>query len=608
MPCVLGLKVHGHDTGASIIRDSGDDIEIVAISEARLDRIKHSYAYPLHSIAYCLDAFGLEKLSQVDLICIDAHDENWPDPDSQFGLDNARKGLVNSWGADWRNSYLIEQNLDVGATQIEFANHIDCHAASAFYLSGFDEAAVLVMEGGQGIYRGSGVELTVIDRAGYDGPLINNGKQIATTSPSLVNPSIFYDIITKLMGYDTFSCGKTMALAAFGEHFQSKDLLPISNDRFRDFLIDYTPVCTWIGQNLKKFDSVGHPKGPNGLVDEHWVNLARQTQEALYKDMLYLSKLAHRKTGSSHLCMGGGTALSCVTNRRIIDSERFEKVFIQPAASDEGNPLGAALLGYYRCGGKLRPAVMEHAYLGRSYHNADLLGITARWGFPTRNLDENEAAELLAEGKVIGRSVGKAEYGPRALGNRSILADPRQPEMKNYVNREIKHREEFRPFAPSVLAEAASDYFVQSFETPFMIVASQVNKDKLKAIPSVTHVDGSSRVQTVRAEQNPGYYKLLKAFEKASGAPVLLNTSFNDNGEPIVETPEDALLSFLTTGLDFLILEDFLIERPKNISAVMAGLSESIKKNKAEVYQTLIKRFCNMERYNACNLIFSLNP
>ena len=141
-----------------------------------------------------------------------------------------------------------------------------------------------------------------------------------------------------------------------------------------------------------------------------------------------------------------------------------------------------------------------------------------------------------------------------------------------------------------------------------MIVASQVNKDKLKAIPSVTHVDGSSRVQTVRAEQNPGYYKLLKAFEKASGAPVLLNTSFNDNGEPIVETPEDALLSFLTTGLDFLILEDFLIERPKNISAVMAGLSESIKKNKAEVYQTLIKRFCNMERYNACNLIFSLNP
>jgi carbamoyltransferase len=577
-------------------------MEIVAVSEGRLDRTKHSYSYPLHSISYCLAAFGINNLDQVDMICIDAHDENWPELNSQFGLKKARNGYINLRGANWRNSYLIEQSLYVGTTPIVYTNHVDCHAANAFYLSGFDTSAVLVMEGGQGIYNGNGTEISVIDRAGYGARLINNGKLSNAINTAQVNPSVFFDHITKLIGFDNFSCGKTMALAAFGEEFQRQELMPIPSKKINDFLIDYSLVSSWVSKNIEKFDPTTHPNGPDGLVDKHWVNIARQTQESLYEDMLYLSDLAQRKTGASRICLSGGTALSCVTNRRIIDSKKFKDVFIQPAASDEGNPLGAALIGYYRCGGQVRPPAMKHTYFGRKYNDKDIPSIAARWGFTVHPFNVNEAATLLTEGKVIGRSVGQSEYGPRALGNRSILADPRNPNMMDYINREIKQREGFRPFAPSILAESVTEYFEQNFETPFMVVASQVKKNKRKIIPSVTHIDGSARVQTVRKEQNPGYYQLLKAFEKVSGVPVLLNTSFNDNEEPIVETPEDALRSFLATGLDYLILENWLIKRPENSLAIEGELSKSITNSKKEEYQSLIKRFCDLNRYNAVNL------
>jgi carbamoyltransferase len=599
LACILGLKVHGHDTGAAIVRDSADGLDIVAISEARLDRIKHSYAYPLRSIAYCLESFGLDRLDQVDLICIDRHNEIWPEENSQFGLSAAGDGLSNPWGLDFRKSYSIEQSLATGAVPVEYVNHVDCHAAAAFYLSGFDEAAVLVMEGGQGIYRGSGTKLSVIDRAGYNGPTFQNGKQIAAQDIVYVNPSFFYESVTTLMGFDLFAGGKTMALAAYGEHFPRDDILPIPAERLRDFIIDYKTAREWVVDNLKPFDSRQHPKGVEGLIDAHWVNIARQTQEALYEDMLYLAVLAQQKSGSKRLCLGGGTALSCVTNRRIIDSGHYDEVFIPPAASDEGNPLGAALLGYYKSGGKTRTSAMQTAYFGRSYSDMDVPKMANRWGFPIRRVDNDEIANLLVDGKIIGRFAGKCEYGPRALGNRSILADPRQAGMNDRVNREIKHREGFRPFAPSCVAEAAHDYFDQPFESPFMIVASQVRPDKRDVIPAVTHVDGSSRVQTVRPDQNPAYYRLLTAFGQVSGVPVLLNTSFNDDGEPIVETPIDALRSFLTTGLDFLVIEDWLVSRPKDPDAVKSALTEHIRTEKCREFDALITRFCDPVRYQS---------
>ena len=388
-----------------------------------------------------------------------------------------------------------------------------------------------------------------------------------------------------------------MALAAYGDLFPRNDILPISSGRFKDFLIDYESAAKWVTDNLVPFDFRQHPKGVEGLIDAYWVNIARQTQEALYEDMLYLAALAQKKTGASHLCLGGGTALSCVTNRRIIDSGIFGDVFVQPAASDEGVPLGAALLGYYKSGGKTRPNAMQTAYFGRSYRDVDISGLATSWGFPVRRVDDNEVARFLADGKVIGRCAGRSEYGPRALGNRSILADPRQSNMNARVNREIKHREGFRPFAPSAVAEVANEYFDQPFESPFMIVASQVRPDKRDVIPAVTHVDGSSRVQTVRSDQNPGYHRLLTAFGKLSGVPVLLNTSFNDDGEPIVETPNDALRSFLTTGLDYLIIEDWLVSQPQDPDAVKSALASDILSTKKSEYGGLVARFCDPVRY-----------
>jgi carbamoyltransferase len=326
------------------------------------------------------------------------------------------------------------------------------------------------------------------------------------------------------------------------------------------------------------------------------VNASRETQEVFVATMVALAREAKEKTGASYLALAGGCALSCVANRAIIDAGIFEEVFVQPAASDEGIALGCALLGYH---GLLRGKErrhMETAYLGRTYPRERIQGLLRRFDLAYREACPEEVANRLASGKVMGRFSGGSEFGPRALGNRSILADPRDPDMNRRVNVDIKHRETFRPFAPSCLAESKSEYFDLPFEAAFMLVAAPVLPGCRTALPAITHVDGSSRPQTVRRSQNPGYYSLIEAFGKITGYDTVLNTSFNDNEEPVVETPEDAIISFISTNLDGLDLQSCLLDRLPDGEAVRRQLTSERDGWITASREVMTERLCDMRK------------
>jgi carbamoyltransferase len=590
---VLGLKCFSHDTGAAIVGETNGRLAVHAISEARLNRRKHSFAYPLMSIAYCLEAFGLKSLDEVDLVCIDRHMELWPEPRSQYGYAAARARRHPRYDDNHRWNYLIEQTLQLDRAKVRLVNHVDAHAASAYFASPFDTAAVLIAEGGTGIYRGEGTSLHVIDRMGYLGDTWRDGRVVSPRKDHFVNPSFLYDAISALLGYDVFGAGQTMALAGFADRFAKRDYFTADPDRFDGFIINHDKTVHGM-HALAKY--VGNDKD---IVAEPWVNLARQAQDILRTDLLHLARLARAKVGMPSLAYAGGAALNCLINAEILHTGTFDELFVQPAASDEGIPLGCALHGYHALGGKQR-FVMENAYLGRTVAPAPLSELARAHGLAVGTADTDAIAALLANGAIIGRCVGPSEYGPRALGNRSILADPRAPGMKDRLNAEIKHREGFRPFAPSCLADAPPDWLKAPGTSPFMLLAGQATELGQKSAPAVIHADGSSRVQAVTRAANPSYYDLIKAFGARTGCAVLLNTSFNDKDEPIVETEEDAINCMLRTGLDAVVLGDRLVSR----TALTRPADPEVMRRATEervnfAYRDLIERFCDMEAYVA---------
>lgn len=591
---VLGLKCFSHDTGAAIIGESAGGLVVHAISEARLNRRKHSFAYPLMSIAYCLDAFGLKSLDEVDFVCIDRHMEIWPEARSQFGYAAAAARRHPRYDDNHRWNYLIEQTLKLDWNSVRLVNHIDAHAASSYFASPFDEAAVLVAEGGTGIYHGQGTSLRVRDRVGYLGDTWRDGAVVSPRRDHFVNSSFLYDTVSALLGYDIFGAGQTMALAGFADRFPSSDHFTVDPDRFDGFVVNHDKTVSGM-QRLEKFQG----GDTAGLIADRWVNLARQAQATLETDLLYLANLARDKTGLSRLAYAGGAALNCLINARILETGTFKKLFVQPAASDEGIPLGCALSGYYAAGGKQR-WVMETAYLGCPPAPASLGEIARTHGLSVGFADPEAIAALLAHGAIIGRCAGGSEFGPRALGNRSILADPRPAGMKDRLNAEIKHREGFRPFAPSCLADAPPEWLTAPGTSPFMLLAGRVSAEGRAIAPAVIHADGTSRVQTVTRDANPGYYDLIKAFGLRTGCSVLLNTSFNDKDEPIVETEEDAMNCMLRTGLDAVVLGDRLVSRTTATrSPDVALLRHQIEERVQSSYLQLIERFCDMEGYVA---------
>ena len=560
---VLGLKCSGHDTGAAMVVDDGTELHLRAISEARLDRVKNSRRFPFLSIQYLLDSFGLASLDEVDLICMDAHN-------GSLRAVNHIRNEIRLKGPDvpiLRNHAAFQGMLARGAS-FKFSHHLMAHAATAHFVSPFQNSAVLSIDGAIGLFDAHGRRIDVVDLFGYGG-FVKDRKPVDRFN--VVGPGLMYTEATMALGYTTLSAGKTMAMAAFGDRVERHDYMPPNPDRFGSVFIDHQA-------ELAALAALGRERKAKGLGkatpdDAQAVNIARQAQELLEEDLVALARVAREKTGRSKLTLSGGVALSCVGNRRILDSGIFDEIYIQPASSDEGIPLGIALLGYYGQRGPRR-VHMDTAYLGTPNDPATLPGYLAGTGLPHRRVDEDEVATLLAEGAIIGRVFGGAEYGPRALGNRSILADPRGANTQARLNTEIKHRETFRPFAPSVLAEYRDVYFDMPVEGPFMILAAPVRPEWRSQLPAVTHVDGSCRPQTVRADQNPGYHALIKAFGDRTGVYCLVNTSFNDDGEPIVETYRDAISSFLRTGLDHLYVDGWLVSRPEGpVSPALTSLA-----------------------------------
>lgn len=600
---VLGLKCHGHDTGAALLSDTSGELEICAISEARLNRRKHSYAYPVLSIAYVLDRFGLESLDQVDLVCIDKHLELWPERSAQFGMFGALfpERMPHLMDSDYRESHLFEHAINVDPSKRAYVNHIDAHAASAYFLSGYDDAAVLTVEGGTGGYHGKGATLDIVHRTGYLGAEIRDGKIAHEAKLAIkVRPNIghLYNLITRKLGLDAFAAGKTMALAAFTDKVERKNILNIPKDRKNGFFSDYSDLLDRLESDVRAFTPPQDKPRDDAILNDYWVNIAADAQETLEEDMLRYAQQIADATGSKNLCLAGGVALSCITNRKIQDSGIFENVFVQPASSDEGIPLGCALWGYYKIAGGTTRSQMRTAYLGKPNDTGGLKAELNRWGLMFRKASVEDIAQELADGRIIARVSGASEYGPRALGNRSILADPRVDNMMDVVNTRVKHRERYRPFAPACHEDKSHQYFDIPTNSPFMLKATQVIPEMVDRIPAIIHVDGSSRVQTVTPEQNRDFYDLIDAFGKLTGVYVLLNTSFNDNGEPIAETHRDAILSFLRTGLDALYIEGYLVERPtkERVEELKPQIAQQVEADVTAAKQAAGRRICDGAR------------
>jgi carbamoyltransferase len=559
---LIGLGINyfanTHDSSACIARDG----EILfALAEERLSRVKHDARFPALAIRACLDFAGVRP-DALDFVCC-----SWP-PYGAFVRHDLKCMLsgklpVTSAGVltlarDYVSATLqqggrkpFERNFGRTHAEFRFVDHHLAHAISAYAYSGFDEAAVLVIDG----------------RGAYEATSLWRGKagrlEPIWTIPFPNSLGLFYAQFTHFLGFTPFSDEwKVMGLAPYGEPGVDLSEL-IASDKFlyriamRKLLGESSSPAAHLATRF------GPPREPESEIKLRDKNIAYAVQDACERAMLALAREAVTRTGSRNLCLAGGVALNSKANGKILASGIVDELFIQPAASDDGACLGAVLAPYLDRGGELPIRKMRHASLGNEYSDAEIEKTLATYKLRAKRV-ENPAATaacLLARGKIIGWFQGRMEFGPRALGNRSILADPRDPKMTERVNNAVKFREWWRPFAPSILAEAAHEFLESATDSPFMILTAQVRPEKRAVIPAVTHADGSARPQTVERDVNPLYWNLIREFEKLTGVPVVMNTSFNLRGEPIVASPTDAVRTFYTSGLDALVIGDFVVEK-----------------------------------------------
>ena len=547
-----------HDSSACIARDGE---VLFAVAEERLSRVKHDARFPALAIRACLDFAGI-RADEVDYVC-----QGWPRPhtgylhdlrcyatgrqrvDSRALFNSTRQFLGMSHQRGGENHF--RRLFGPSKAQFRFMDHHLAHAISAFAYSGFEDAAVLVLDG-----RGA-TEATSVWRG-------RNGRlEHLWTIPWPNSLGLFYAQFTYFLGFAPYSDEwKVMGLAPYGEPGIS----------LRDFIVpDDSPyrVATslLIAPESAPFRGIEPRLGPHRVpesdIDARHKNLAFAVQDMCEQAMLTLARAAFAKTGCRNLCLAGGVALNSKANGKILSSGIVDRIFVQPAASDDGVCLGAVLGPSLDAGAKLPVRKMRHAYLGNECSDAEVEKALATYKIrATRVADPAAvAAELLADGKILGWVQGRMEFGPRALGSRSILADPRDPEMNAKVNNAVKFRESWRPFAPSLLAEAAGEYLESATDSPFMVLTAQVRPEKRGVIPSVTHVDGSARPQTVEHDVNPLYWRLINEFGRRTGVPVVMNTSFNLRGEPIVSSPTDAIRTFFSSGMDALIIGSFVVEK-----------------------------------------------
>ncbi|HUO34605.1 MAG TPA: carbamoyltransferase [Candidatus Acidoferrum sp.] len=547
-----------HDSSACISRDGE---VLFAVAEERLSRIKHDASFPRLAVRSCLD-FAAVQPGELDFVCF-----GWPPvgTGTRYDLKCMLTGrypinYVNVASLAKRYASLTSQGSGersfrraFGPTRasFRFVHHHLAHAISAYSYSGFDDAAVLVVDG-RGTWEASSL---------WHG---RNGRlEHVRTIPWPNSLGLFYAQFTSYLGFAPYSDEwKVMGLAPYGEPgVNLSEFLHLTGESYRVssrlLFGNGTSSTAFIEARL------GPRRTPESEIDQRHKNIAFAVQDSCEKAMLQLARASVRITGSRNLCLAGGVALNSKANGKILSSRTVDRLFVQPAASDDGVCLGAALAPLLEGGGKLPMREMRQAYWGPESSNGAIERILETYKLHFTRVDDPAAtgASRIAEGKIIGWFQGRMEFGPRALGNRSILADPRDPEMTAKVNNAVKFREPWRPFAPSILCECAGQYIESAADSPFMILTAQVRPEKRSVIPAVTHVDGSARPQTVKREINPLYWRLIRAFEERTGVPVVMNTSFNLRGEPIVATPTDAIRTFFSSGLDALIIGSFLVEK-----------------------------------------------
>ncbi len=559
---ILGLSCYYHDSAACLLKDG----EIVfAAHEERYTRKKHDEAFPKKAVEHAFAQAGITAKDLSAVVFYEKPFQKFFDRILQTSFQVWPRGFIMYHRAmqDWLHKKLwtpqdIQKELGYDG-QIFFTSHHQSHAASAYYPSGFDEAAVVTVDG-----VGEWATTTIAHGKGTDLMLL---KEIRFPH----SLGLLYSAITYYLGFKVNSAEyKVMGLAPYGEPKyvdQMRKLITIRADG--SFALDMSYFTYAYGQRMtgRKIETLfGQPtrKAESPLTQFH-KDVARSLQEITDEIMLKISAEAKRLTGSPNLCLAGGVALNCVANGKILRTGMFERIFIQPASGDAGGALGAAAAAWHlEFKGKRMPR-MEHAYWGNAYADAEIQKALNEAGLPYEHLDElallENVSHLLEGENVIGWFQGRMEYGPRSLGNRSIIADARNKENWQKVNLKIKFRESFRPFAPTVLEEKASEWFDLDRESPYMLLVADTRKDKRDMIPAVTHVDGSARIQTIRRDQNPLYHDLISAFAKRTGCPVIINTSFNVRGEPIVESPKDAINCFLHTHMDYLVLGHFLVSK-----------------------------------------------
>jgi carbamoyltransferase len=546
-----------HDSSACIARDGE---LLFAVAEERISRIKHDAGFPHNAIRACLNFAGVRP-DELEAIC-----SGWPAPGRllrtdlkcfvtgqyPFTYDNALNSARWFASMSHQNGGFNRFTYHFGATkaQFRFVDHHLAHAISAYSYSGFDNAAVVVMDG-RGAWEASSIWY------GHDGKLDH-----VLTIPWPNSLGLFYAQFTQYLGFVPNSDEwKVMGLAPYGSPgVNLGEFISLNHETYRvnaPLLFKRNNGTSAIAKRL------GPERTPESEIDDSFKNIAFAVQEACEAAMLALVKLATQKTGCRNVCLAGGVALNSKANGKIQASGIVDQIFIQPAASDDGVALGAVLAPYLDGGGRLPMKPLRHAYLGPEFCDAEIEKALRTYKLRAARLNAVAAttAELLAEGKIIGWFQGRMEFGPRALGHRSILADPRDPEMNAKVNNAVKFREWWRPFAPSLLKEAAGEYLEHACDSPFMILTNPVRPEKRAIIPSVTHVDGSARPQTVEREISPLYWDLINEFGMRTGVPVLMNTSFNLRGEAIVNTPTDAIRTFFSSGMDALVIGSYLVEK-----------------------------------------------
>ncbi|HEV8199412.1 MAG TPA: carbamoyltransferase [Candidatus Polarisedimenticolia bacterium] len=595
---ILGISAYYHDSAACLLRDG---VLVAAAQEERFTRKKHDARFPVNAVKYCLRE---GNVSLQDLRYVAFYDKPLVKYERllETYLGFSPRGLRSFVAAMpvWMKEKLFLKSLlgkeidacangdgKAARPPILFGEHHESHAASAFYVSPFQRAAVLCLDG--------------VGEWATTSAWLGEGNRLQPLWEIHFPHSIglLYSAFTYFTGFKVNSGEyKVMGLAPYGrpKYVQAiyDHLIDLKPDGTFRLNMDYFAYCTGLRMTNGKFDDLfgGPPRDPESTLTQREMDLARSVQEVTEEVMLRLSRTLHEETGAENLCLAGGVALNCVGNGRLLREAPYRGIWIQPAAGDAGGAIGAALSAWHALDGQPRHVspgtdAMRGAYLGPKYSNEEIETTLEGLGAPYERLSDDtlfdRVADEMAAGKVIGWLQGRMEFGPRALGGRSILGDARNTKMQSVMNLKIKYRESFRPFAPSVLRERVNDFFEMDTDSPYMLLVAQVKPGRCvpmtgehaslwgidllnvprSDIPAITHVDYSARIQTVHADTNPRYHRLLSAFEKKTGYGVIVNTSFNVRGEPIVCTPLDAYRCFMRTEMDVLVLENCVLMKEK---------------------------------------------